>query len=179
MLNFYAPEGPVLDATYNSGKMWRGAGRGPDVTMDFDPRWGADYQCDNQNMPECLNDKFMAIVYDPPHYMNSGNADEHRRYGVALQGKGYSTSFLYPGFISSASRVLSKNGVVIAKLIDCVHNHTHFPNHSTFIQLGLTQGFSFRDLIVKTRSAPTLPGRWKTQHHARKRHCFFIILEKK
>ena len=31
------------------------------------------------------------------------------------------------------------------------------------------------DLIIKIRSGPMVSDRWKTAHHARKRHCFWII----
>ncbi len=36
-------------------------------------------------------------------------------------------------------------------------------------------GFTVCDLIVKVRKGPMVSTKWKTAHHARKRHCFWII----
>jgi hypothetical protein len=36
-------------------------------------------------------------------------------------------------------------------------------------------GFTVCDLIVKVRRGPMKSTKWKVAHHARKRHCFWII----
>ena len=36
-------------------------------------------------------------------------------------------------------------------------------------------GFTVCDLIVKIRTGPMLSDKWKEAHHARKRHCFWIV----
>jgi hypothetical protein len=36
-------------------------------------------------------------------------------------------------------------------------------------------GFAVCDLIVKIRNGPMLSDKWKEAHHARKRHCFWIV----
>ena len=49
MLDFYPviePK-PILDATYNTGRIWRGAGRDV-VSMDVDPQYGTDIVGDNR-----------------------------------------------------------------------------------------------------------------------------------
>lgn len=51
MLNFYAgiqPE-PILDATYNAGRFWKGSKR-QIVSMDIDPQYKPMIVCDNRNM---------------------------------------------------------------------------------------------------------------------------------
>jgi hypothetical protein len=36
-------------------------------------------------------------------------------------------------------------------------------------------GFTVCDLIIKIRSGPMVSTKWKEAHHARKRHCFWIV----
>ena len=36
-------------------------------------------------------------------------------------------------------------------------------------------GFVVCDLIVKVRTGPMISTKWKNAHHARKRHCFWIV----
>ena len=36
-------------------------------------------------------------------------------------------------------------------------------------------GFTVCDMIVKVRTGPMMSSKWKHAHHARKRHCFWII----
>src|SRR2546430_8869623 len=51
MLNFYPtiPPTPILDATYNAGRFWKGSKRRV-VSMDIDPRYKPDIVCDNRDM---------------------------------------------------------------------------------------------------------------------------------
>jgi hypothetical protein len=36
-------------------------------------------------------------------------------------------------------------------------------------------GFTVCDLIVKVRNGPMMSNKWVHSHHARKRHCFWIV----
>ena len=68
MLSFYPtikPE-PILDATYNAGRFWKGSSR--DVcSMDIDPRHKPMIVADNRIMKGVPSAKFGTVVYDPPH----------------------------------------------------------------------------------------------------------------
>jgi hypothetical protein len=36
-------------------------------------------------------------------------------------------------------------------------------------------GFTVCDLIIKIRNGPMVSTKWKEAHHARKRHCYWIV----
>src|SRR5438132_6877723 len=67
MLGFYPtidPE-PILDATYNTGRIWKGSLR-PVVSMDVDPRYKPMIIADNRVMKGVPSNHFGTVVYDPP-----------------------------------------------------------------------------------------------------------------
>src|SRR5215471_18018695 len=64
MFAFYAvisPE-PILDATYNAGRFWRGSTRRV-VSMDIDPQYKTDIVGDNRKMKGVPSRKFGVVVY--------------------------------------------------------------------------------------------------------------------
>ena len=68
MLEFYAavdPE-PILDATYNRGRFWKGSTRRV-VSMDIDPKYAPMIVGDNREMVGILDAQYGTVVYDPPH----------------------------------------------------------------------------------------------------------------
>ena len=68
MLSFYPviPPDPILDATYNTGRMWKGLPRKV-VSMDIDPQYKPDIFGDNREMKGVKSKRFGVVVYDPPH----------------------------------------------------------------------------------------------------------------
>jgi hypothetical protein len=49
------------------------------------------------------------------------------------------------------------------------------PTHCDFMRMAEEAGFTVCDLIIKIRNGPMLSNKWKEAHHARKRHCFWIV----
>jgi hypothetical protein len=39
-------------------------------------------------------------------------------------------------------------------------------------------GFYACDCIIKVRKGPIIDVRWKVAHHARKRHCYWLVFRK-
>ncbi len=174
----------ILDATANTGKMWKGTGLTPD-TMDINPRYNTQYVCDNREMPEVPALSYDLVVYDPPHFANNGRGTSVKRFdsrfgcdAQALKAENYTLSFMYPGFLDCAMRVLRAEGLVFGKITDQVHNHRSRWAHVDFIQMAERAGFIACDLIVKVRKGPMMSSKWQTMHHARKRHTFWLILRK-
>src|SRR5687767_2993474 len=70
MLQFYPAidPHPVLDSTYNTGRIWRGS-KWADriVSMDIDPQHGPQIVADNREMPGVPSAHYGVVVYDPPH----------------------------------------------------------------------------------------------------------------
>ncbi len=88
---------------------------------------------------------------------------------------GWTLSYLYPPFLKQAKRVLKPSGLLLAKITDMVNSHRSKWAHCDFMRMAEEAGFTVCDLIVKIRNGPMLSNKWKEAHHARKRHCFWII----
>lgn len=185
MVQFYPSEHvgafPILDTTYNQGRIWKGSGIMP-VTMDIDPAHSPDYVCDNREMPGVPDAEFAVVVYDPPHVGAQGRDKSVKKFDVdfganvaCLKEHDYTLSFLYPPFLEQARRILKPDGLLFAKITDQVNNHRSRWAHLDFMLMAREAGFTVCDLIVKVRKGPMMSSKWKTMHHARKRHCFWII----
>jgi hypothetical protein len=183
MLTFYAtiPPEPILDATYNAGRFWRGSTRRV-VSMDIDPQHKPMIVGDNRLMTGVRSKQFGVVVYDPPHVGPQGRDKSVKRFDVDFGatvecGKehGWTLSYLYPPFLKQAKRVLKPEGLLFAKITDMVNSHKSRWAHCDFMRMAEEAGFTVCDLIVKVRCGPMASNKWKTAHHARKRHCFWIV----
>jgi SAM-dependent methyltransferase len=184
MLAFYPRKPPqdILDATVNAGRFWVGSTRKV-VGLDIDPRHGPDVVGDNTAMP-FGDGAFDVVVYDPPHVPNQGKdraKDFNTRFGLvgkATPQQGYNFSHMFPPFCAEAYRVLRPEGVLFAKIADYVHGHRFQWAHVEFIAATTAAGFTACDCIVKVRKGPITDPRWKTAHHARRQHCYWLVLRK-
>ncbi|MCY4426868.1 MAG: hypothetical protein OXC05_07525 [Halieaceae bacterium] len=183
MLMFYAsisPE-PILDATYNTGRFWKGSKRRV-ISMDIDPQYEPMIVGDNRIMKGVPTSKFGAVVYDPPHVGPQGRDKSSKRFDVDFgatvecnKDHNWSLSYLYPPFLKQAKRVLKPDGILLAKITDMVNNHRSKWPHCDFMIMAEEAGFTVCDLIIKIRSGPMVSTKWKKAYHARKRHCFWIV----
>ena len=183
MLEFYAavdPE-PILDATYNRGRFWKGSTRRV-VSMDIDPKYAPMIVGDNREMVGILDAQYGTVVYDPPHVGPQGRDKSTKKFdedfGATVpcgKEEDWNLSYLYPPFLAQAKRVLRPNGLLLAKITDMVNSHRSKWSHCDFMRMADEAGFTVCDLIVKIRTGPMTSNKWKTAHHARKRHCFWIV----
>ena len=186
MLRFYPviKPHPILDATYNTGRIWNRSKR-EIVSMDIDPRFGTDIVADNRKMPGVEDGSYAVVVYDPPHVGPQGRDKSTKRFDVDFGatmacGKehGWTLSYLYPPFLQQAKRVLKPEGLLLAKITDMVNSHRNQWAHVDFMTMAAAAGFTVCDLIIKIRNGPMVSTKWKRARHARKRHCFWIICRK-
>jgi SAM-dependent methyltransferase len=184
MLRFYPRKRPqdILDATVNGGRFWRGL-EWKIIGMDIDPAHNPTVVGDNRDMP-FEDSSFDVVVYDPPHIPNQGkdrSKDFNTRFGLVLKStkeQGYDLGFLYPPFVAEAYRVLRVEGILLCKIADYVHGHRYHWAHIDLIQAAHKVGFTACDCIVKVRRGPIIDPRWKTAHHARRQHCFWLVFRK-
>lgn len=184
MLDFYPHKTPqkILDATVNAGRFWIGSRR-PVTGMDIDPAHKPDVVGDNTAMP-FEDASFDVVVYDPPHIPNQGKdkiKDFNKRFGLVLKSsidQGYNFNHMFPPFCKEAYRVLRQKGVLFCKIADYVHGHRFQWAHVEFITAATAAGFTACDCIVKIRKGPITDPRWKNAHHARRQHCYWIVLRK-
>lgn len=186
MLAFYPviEPTPILDATYNTGRIWNGSDRAI-VSMDIDPQHKPDIVADNREMPGVPDESFAVVVYDPPHVGPQGRDKSSKRFDIDFGARmdcgkeqDWTLSYLYPPFLEQAHRVLKPEGLLLAKITDMVNNHRSRWAHVDFMTMAAAAGFTVSDLIVKVREGPMLSTRWKRARHARKRHCFWIVCRK-
>jgi SAM-dependent methyltransferase len=184
MLDFYPRRRPelILDATVNAGRFWSGSGRSI-IGLDINPKFRPDVVADNRRQP--FDDRcFDVVVYDPPHIPNQGAdklKDFNTRFGLVLKAtaeNGYNFTHLYPPFVREAFRVLRPEGVLFCKIADYVHNHRYQWAHIEVVRAALAAGFCACDCIVKIRRGPILDPKWKTAHHARRQHCYWLVFRK-
>ncbi len=183
MFRFYPsiPVEPILDATHNVGRFWRGSTRQV-VSMDIDSRYKPMIVGDNRNMVGVESSSFGVVVYDPPHVGPQGRDKSRKRFDVDFGAtmacgvkENWTLSYLYPPFLKEAKRVLKPEGLLLAKITDMVNSHRSRWAHCDFMRMAEEAGFTVCDLIIKVRHGPMISDKWKTAHHARKRHCFWII----
>lgn len=182
VLKFYGtiPPEPILDATYNSGRFWKGSRRRV-ISMDIDPQYRPMVVADNREM-SVKAETFGTVIYDPPHVGPQGRDKSKKRFDVDFGARmecgkehNWNLSYLYPPFLKQAKRILKPNGLLLAKITDMVNNHKSKWPHCDFMRMAEDAGFIVCDLIVKVRTGPMVSNKWKEAHHARKRHCFWII----
>ncbi len=184
MLSFYprTPPKRILDATVNGGRFWRGSAR-PVIGIDIDGRHKPTIVADNARTP-FRDGIFDAIVYDPPHVPNQGKdrtKDFNVRFGLGLRSSkenGYTLSHMHPHFLREAYRVLKPEGILFAKITDYVHDHQYKWAHVDFIQAANEVGFQSCDCVVKVRKGPIIDPKWKTAHHSRRQHCYWLVFRK-
>jgi hypothetical protein len=183
MLSFYPiiKPSPILDATYNTGRIWKGSTREV-VSMDIDPQYNPMILADNRVMEGVPDQGFGVVVYDPPHVGPQGRDKSVKRFDVDFGatvecGKqhGWTLSYLYPPFLAQARRVLKPDGLLLAKITDMVNSHRSKWAHCDFMRMAEEAGFTVCDLIIKIRNGPMMSNKWQNAHHARKRHCFWIV----
>jgi SAM-dependent methyltransferase len=184
MLSFYPRRPPelILDATINAGRFWRGSRRTV-VGLDIDASHRPAVVGDNNAMP-FADGCFDVVVYDPPHVPNQGKdqrKDFSTRFGLVLKAnaqRGYNLSHLYPPFLTEAFRVLKPEGILFCKIADYVHGHRFQWAHVEVLTAAVARGFTACDSIVKIREGPIISPRWKTAHHARRQHCYWLVFRK-
>src|SRR5664280_1136262 len=85
IFRFYAtiPVEPILDATYNAGRFWKGSKRTV-VSMDIDPRYKPMIVADNRVMKGVKAKQYGVVVYDPPHVGPQGRDKSCKKFDLSL-----------------------------------------------------------------------------------------------
>jgi SAM-dependent methyltransferase len=187
LLNMHAPPNPrIIDVTFNRGVMWKGTGLLPyrvDVSREMSPE--ADLIADCRDLPFAEN-SFDVVAFDPPHLpaaaasVNSSGIERHQ-YGLNADGdyrQGDNINPLFADFLREARRVLSPEGIVIAKIADLVHNHRYQWQHVAFINAAESLGMTVCDAIIKADPAAgnLKSSKWKRAHHFRRGHCYWLVV---
>lgn len=182
ILDLYAFKGAIIaDVTYGTGAFWRKVDRNKYNLLSSDIQTGTDLK----NLPY-QDGTIDMVVLDPPYiYSPKGTMKTTISKGYALNGeKGGSLLTtqndvlqLYFDGIKEARRVLKKHGILVIKTKDVIQSGKQVWMHSKLLEL---EGFISEDLFVLIQTTvPTMDPKWKSQHHARKNHSYFLIHKKR
>lgn len=186
MLNFYAPNAHrVIDVCCNTRRMWKGSKWAKRVAYyDRDSAMNPDVVCAWDSLPD--DDVSVdVIVYDPPHLPAAAASPKSlARYGTdyGLHGsaKADNVAELHPPMLKEAKRVLRRDGLILAKIKDYIHNHCYQWNLEYFKIAAREAGLTPCDLIIKRDpcGGNLKSGRWINSHHSKNVHCYWIVIRK-
>jgi hypothetical protein len=175
----------IVDCTYCDGIMWNGCSYQPDWKIDNRDIAGIDAVDDFTKLESVKSAD--VLVFDPPHLPTHAASEQsskiwEHRYGITDSGEGRegdNVSGLFIPFLLAARRVLSDNGIVLAKIADLTHNHRYQWQHIEFVKACEEQGFTACDMVIKWSRAGNLKSsKWVNTYHARKSHSFWIVARK-
>ncbi len=171
----------ILDVTYNTGKIWKGTNYKP-VRMDIDSDLDLDVVGDFKNIP--FSDSFFqVIIFDPPHLPSDigGSSIWRDKYNTPRFDEGRkkdNVSALFKPFLLEAKRVLTEDGIVLAKIADLVHNHRQQWQQVDFVNAVREVGMTPCDMMIKCdpKAGNLKSSKWKNVNHLRKNHCYWIVV---
>jgi len=181
LLRLHAPPSPtILDCTWGRGVMWRKITLQPHIKTDRQILDGVNCVADFRALP-FQKDSVDVIVFDPPHLPADADSPRSSKilsgpYGTGPPGD--NVSRLFDPFLQEAKRVLQPEGIILAKIADLVHNHRYQWQHVSFIEAARRSGMTPCDCLIKVNSPSgnLISGKWRTQYHLRKAHCYWIVV---
>ena len=156
------------DCTYGNGSFYEDR-EPPRLKFDIDPQVEDVVKADSRALP--LADKSLSsLMFDPPFLIYVRQDREgNGKMIMARRFSGYwrydELEEHYEATIKEASRVLKKDGVLVVKCQDIVHNHRLHATHARVIQWGEKHGFRLLDLFV-LGARHRLP------------HSYFVVLKR-
>lgn len=184
MLDFYAPMAKrIVDVCCNRRKMWKGTRWGGKVVgYDINPEVMPDVVSGWHDLPD-KDATVDVLCYDPPHLPAAAATQASLKqyvtdYGLEQTCGGDNVAALHLPFLAEAKRVLRPDGLIFAKIKDYIHNHRYQWNLEYFNAAVRAVGLTPCDLIIKRDpcGGNLKSGRWKTAHHAKNCHCYWVVV---
>jgi tRNA G10 N-methylase Trm11 len=178
----YCPGGFDCDLTYGNGGFWKELTQ-PKHCFDLEPLQPHVVKANSWDVP--LGDASLNnAVFDPPFltYIKKGREHAGGKMIMAQRFGGYYnyTELVnhYYSTLEECSRLLKKNGILVFKCQDIIHNHVMHCTHYNVIKWALDWNFRLEDLFIlaKKHRMPR-PQRGK-QKHARVYHSYFLVFKK-
>lgn len=186
ILKLYVLTGKIdLDPTYSRGNFYKNTGISkPLLRFDIEPIIDEVSYGDCRNLP-LESGSVDCIMFDPPFLATTGKslksvADNNilnKRFGVYPTEK--ELFQFYSDSLKEMYRLLKDDGILIFKCQDKVSSGKQYLSHVYVVNKAVETGFYPIDLFVLL-SKNRLVAKWqKNQKHARKYHCYFLVLQKK
>lgn len=179
MFNLYnGGETVELDPTFSKGVFWKEL-EAPKLKFDLFPQVEGVQQADCRHLP-LENESINSIMFDPPFLIGVGKS----KSGVMTNRfSGFKRlqdlKNLYGDSLVEFYRILKKGGLVFFKCQDTVTSGKQFFTHAFLIEFAQVLGYEVEDLFVLVRERAMMDPKWNGQKHARKNHCYYLVLRKK
>ena len=167
-----------LDVTYGWGGFYRGATElVPRFVFDLRPKRAKSAVADCRELP-IKNNQMGVVMFDPPFLIKNGDNGYYplAKYGV------FQSIDEYFDFIDRSLaeiyRVLKVYGVLVVKIQDVVNGKHNVFSHAKIMLSAEKIGFRIEDIFILFNSRKLIDPGIKNQMHARKFHCYFIVLKK-
>lgn len=164
-----------LDPCYNVGGFYKsGLVKYPEYKSDIEPACPGVLKNDVRDLPY-KSSSIKSVIFDPP-FLVSGNGE-----GIMAERYGSFDSFeklvtFYKDSLISLQRVLKHGGLLIFKCQDFVHARQQHWILPVVCSLARELNFAVRDLFILCAKS-RINGDIKKQQHARKHHCYFVVLK--
>lgn len=172
-------QGFDVDPTYSKGVFWKKLNP-PKYKFDLLPQTEDTVQASADNLP--LEDGSVgSIMFDPPFIIRNMNGKNNSKIAnrfSAFQSTDELLSF-YERSLCDFHRVLRDGGIVAFKCQDYTREGKQFLNHVAIVNMAAMIGFEVQDLFVLVRKNVMFSRGMKNQKHARKNHCYYIVLKKR
>lgn len=170
--------GVDVDPCYSKGRVWKQCGVEPPTRKyDIAPVLRDVEQCDCRHLP--LGDASVGSVFFDPPFLPVGKT---RNGAMCSRFSGFDTLRdmydMYEQSLCEFKRCLRESGLLIWKCQDIVHHDRQELVHVWIINKAVTFGFTVLDIFVLLNNARLTSSKWQRQVHARKNHCFYLVLSK-
>ena len=174
----------ILDCTYNTGKMWKNCKYQPIFTLDINPAFNPMIVGDFLALP-FKSDSFDVVVFDPPFIPADADTKHSSKIYKTIYGatddkktrQGHNVCDLFVPFLESVKTVIKKEGILITKMGDIIHNNRYQWQQVGFVNACRELEVVPCDMLIKVGSASKnlISSKWKTVRHLRRAHSYFIV----
>lgn len=169
-----------LDPTYSKGVFWKGL-TPPKLKFDLFPQAGNTVKASADELP-LKSSSIKSIMFDPPFVVR----DVSKPHTGIIANRFWAFKTVrnlwefYDRALAEFHRILKKKGIVAFKCQDLVTGGKQWISHFEIMKSAEKHGFHIKDIFILYRGDNVMfSPNMKKQKHARKTHCYYIVLEKK
>lgn len=164
------------DVTYSTGKMWKNLPQ-PAYKYDIEPQTDDTIQASCDQLP-IEQESLRSIMFDPPFIPSHSPGNAGKIKGRFSSFKNLDEMlWLYNKALGEFLRVLVPGGVLVFKCQDQVSSGKNHIVHVDIINFARAYQYQQLDLFVLGSHHTMTSSTWKTQQHARKNHCYFLVFQ--
>lgn len=165
-----------LDPTFSKGTIYKETEE-PILKYDVNPVREDVLQADCRNLP--LDDETIkSIMFDPPFIVAPSTKPGILRDRFSCYKNVTELWDFYVESLKEFYRILKQDGVIAFKCQDLVSGGVNYFSHCKIIYESQRIGFYVKDMFVLTRKNVLWSANMENQQHARKNHCYYLVLKK-